>query len=381
MPSRDDFPIKIRQALALRAGHICSFTDCGQSTAGPSDESQVAVTMVGVAAHIHAAAPGGPRYLASMTTEERSSIENAIWMCAHHSVLIDRDETTYTHELLRRMKSERESSAKASVARLTAGNGTAQELIALGPELIAIGDLAGADGTQWHLRLKHFISGDLRTLISFGEDFDSFGVSERYVLVGSLGDGRCLGAPPRWERRGDGLSMSLSVLRSFPRKSADELGADLKIGRTGGLVTDPTTGDLVLVSGRDGLYQRIWSCLSWQKGRQDWAPNFGARIAEYELLFRGTPWLESLIKLETIRLATIPYEDERGAQYTPFMSVDRIRSLNLLTTQEPNGISFHLELDATGIGRWADDFLVRIDRERARLQLTKSSIGTPRSHT
>jgi hypothetical protein len=51
--------------------------------------------MTGKAAHIHAAAPGGRRYLASMTPYERRDISNGIWLCSHHADLIDDDAATY----------------------------------------------------------------------------------------------------------------------------------------------------------------------------------------------------------------------------------------------------------------------------------------------
>ncbi len=66
MSHRDEFSPKTKLAVALRASHHCSFTGCPQPTAGPSDESPEAVTMIGKAAHIHAAALGGRRYLPSM---------------------------------------------------------------------------------------------------------------------------------------------------------------------------------------------------------------------------------------------------------------------------------------------------------------------------
>ena len=99
MPDRDDFPPKVRRAMALRANYLCSF--CRQQTAGPSDESPLAVAHVGIAAHIHAAAAGGRRYLPTITPEERKDIGNAIWMCPDHATLIDQDEVTYTANKLR----------------------------------------------------------------------------------------------------------------------------------------------------------------------------------------------------------------------------------------------------------------------------------------
>jgi len=100
MTKRDDFSPQTKRYVALRAGHQCSFTGCPQRTVGPSGESPTAITNVGDAAHICAAAPGGRRFVESMTPEERSHIDNAIWCCAHHARLIDRDTTIYTIEAL-----------------------------------------------------------------------------------------------------------------------------------------------------------------------------------------------------------------------------------------------------------------------------------------
>ena len=119
MPSkkRDDFPAETKRRLALRAGHRCSFPECEAHTAGPSDEANDAVNNVGVAAHIAGAAPGARRYDASMTPEERSSIENGIWLCQTHAKLIDGDETTWTVPVLQKMKTETEARAKARIGQ------------------------------------------------------------------------------------------------------------------------------------------------------------------------------------------------------------------------------------------------------------------------
>jgi hypothetical protein len=123
MSNRDDFTKRTKTAVAMRAHWDCSFTGCGKPTVGPSEESSEAVTMIGKAAHICAAAPGpgSRRYDASMTSEERASIDNAIWLCADHAESIDRDEVTYSVEVLGRMKSEHEAS-RAQGLRLGKGH-------------------------------------------------------------------------------------------------------------------------------------------------------------------------------------------------------------------------------------------------------------------
>src|SRR5580692_10273898 len=117
MSNRDDFSKKTRIAAAMRASWRCSFTGCGKPTVGPSEESSEAITVIGKAAHICGAAPGpgSRRYDASMTPEQRKSIDNAIWLCADHADLVDDDEVTYTVEALRAMKREHEAACSRNL--------------------------------------------------------------------------------------------------------------------------------------------------------------------------------------------------------------------------------------------------------------------------
>ncbi len=114
---RDDFSPDTKRRLALRAGHRCSFPDCGAQTVGPSDEANDAVNNVGVAAHIAGAARGARRYDPRMTKRQRSSIENGIWLCQTHAKLIDGDEANWTVELLNTIRSAAEERAKGRLGR------------------------------------------------------------------------------------------------------------------------------------------------------------------------------------------------------------------------------------------------------------------------
>lgn len=117
MPSnRDDFKKSTIETAAKRVGYRCSFPDCTSSTVGASMEKSDAVSLTGVAAHICAAAPGGKRYDETMTTEERRSIENCIWMCQTHARLIDTDEATYSVDILKEWKKEAEERASKKLA-------------------------------------------------------------------------------------------------------------------------------------------------------------------------------------------------------------------------------------------------------------------------
>ena len=84
-------------------GRRCSNPACRKLTCGANTNPEK-ITNIGVAAHICAAAQGGPRYDASMTPEERKSFENGIWLCQSCSKLIDTDITRYPKELLQSWK-------------------------------------------------------------------------------------------------------------------------------------------------------------------------------------------------------------------------------------------------------------------------------------
>lgn len=111
--SRDEFSIRIKDTLAKRAGFLCSNPDCKKATVG-SNENENRATLIGVAAHITAASEGGPRYDNSLTSEERGSIDNGIWLCSNCATLIDRDLAKYSEDLLRGWKqlAEIESAAR-----------------------------------------------------------------------------------------------------------------------------------------------------------------------------------------------------------------------------------------------------------------------------
>ena len=101
--NRDDFSLATKELLANRVGRKCSNPSCRKLTCGANTDPNK-ITNIGVASHISAAAKGGPRYDVSMTTEERKSFDNGIWLCQSCSKLIDTDTTRYTKEVLLRWK-------------------------------------------------------------------------------------------------------------------------------------------------------------------------------------------------------------------------------------------------------------------------------------
>lgn len=64
--------------------------------------------VLGKAGHITAASPGGARYDASLTREQRSDYANGIWLCGLHADQVDRDEEHFTENELRKWKEQAE---------------------------------------------------------------------------------------------------------------------------------------------------------------------------------------------------------------------------------------------------------------------------------
>lgn len=114
--NRDDFSEPTKRTLAERVGWRCSFPNCGQITVGPSLSDSSARINNGVAAHICAASPNGPRFDPLMTSEQRKHIDNGIWMCRDHGSLIDSDFLIYSVSQLKEWKLQAESLAHTALS-------------------------------------------------------------------------------------------------------------------------------------------------------------------------------------------------------------------------------------------------------------------------
>jgi hypothetical protein len=112
----DDFTLKTKRLLAHRVGHRCSNPECRAATSGPGLEADKPVT-AGDAAHITAASPIGPRYDPSLSSDQRRSYDNGIWLCVNHARIVDQDDSRHTIELLRRWKSQAENQALKDLGR------------------------------------------------------------------------------------------------------------------------------------------------------------------------------------------------------------------------------------------------------------------------
>lgn len=113
---RDNFTDEIKRITAVRVGNQCSNPSCRALTSGPQVDPSKALN-IGVAAHISAASPEGPRYDPTLKPEERSHFTNAIWLCQNCAKLVDNDTVWFTEDLLRRWKREAESEALSRIGK------------------------------------------------------------------------------------------------------------------------------------------------------------------------------------------------------------------------------------------------------------------------
>lgn len=113
---RDDFSADVKRIVARRVANQCSRPGCGAVTSGPQTDPSRALN-VGVAAHITAASPGGPRYDPDLTPEERQGHENAIWLCQTCAKLVDNDTARFTANLVREWKEKAEVDALLRIGK------------------------------------------------------------------------------------------------------------------------------------------------------------------------------------------------------------------------------------------------------------------------
>ena len=113
---RDEFSNRTKELLARRVGFQCSRPGCEQRTSGPQMDPSKAVNL-GVAAHVRAASPGGPRYDADRTSEMRSSPDNGVWLCYSCSKLVDSDVSRYSVQVLQEWKRSAEDAAARALEK------------------------------------------------------------------------------------------------------------------------------------------------------------------------------------------------------------------------------------------------------------------------
>jgi hypothetical protein len=150
---RADFSAATRTVIAQRAGYQCSVLNCGRLTVGPGQGPQ-GVLSIGMAAHIFAAAPRGPRGSGGLSREELCSPENGIWCCYDHGKLIDAAEgREFTAVELQAWKRLHEARKAAELS------GMAADRFGLVDSVTIHSAPASLSGRMFEFGMRNFITG------------------------------------------------------------------------------------------------------------------------------------------------------------------------------------------------------------------------------
>lgn len=87
--------------LFLKSGNLCAFPECHRLMMDADG------SFIGLVCHIEAAEPGGERFNAAMTNEERRAVTNLLLLCHEHHVKTD-DTTLFDVARMKQMKSDHE---------------------------------------------------------------------------------------------------------------------------------------------------------------------------------------------------------------------------------------------------------------------------------
>ena len=113
MPGSRRISNEVMRLLYAHSGNRCAYPDCTNPIF--EDDGQ----LTGECCHIKAYSPGGPRYDASQTDEERNGVDNLMLMCSRHHAIVDKNEEKYMVEVLQDYKHHHEERYSAETLRLT----------------------------------------------------------------------------------------------------------------------------------------------------------------------------------------------------------------------------------------------------------------------
>ncbi len=125
--ARDRVPPAQEKVVIARSGNKCAYPHCGLELTIDARNADDRPKATGKVAHIAAASPGGPRYDKTMTSAERGSADNLIYLCGAHHDAIDAQLEFHTREFLLEAKRSHED-AVARAVRNALGEVTYEEL-------------------------------------------------------------------------------------------------------------------------------------------------------------------------------------------------------------------------------------------------------------
>ena len=352
---RDNFTEETKRILGERVAWRCSFPGCPAITIGPGDDDSRHVVKTGEAAHITAAAQGGPRYDANLTPEERTAIENGIWMCKMHARLIDANDSIYAVQTLQQWKqlAEKRAYQELEQPHRDAAFPDTTTLVGIGPEILVEVVWIYSDEENWRFRIQDYLNGSVESIRGFVSRFATIKESERFVLVESQGEGRMIATPPSWVKTNGYDEIEIPIAPWVKPTDPRTRGADLALSASGDLIIK--NGDLALVHGTESAIQSLNTILGTKKG--EWVLNreLGSMCSKIYWRYKGNvPLLERALKMEIIRLATVPLREIYTEESSPSLDfVDRVLNVKVISPKLLNHrLQVHLELAMGAEQHW-----------------------------
>ena len=208
---RDDFTKRTITEIAKGVAYRCSNPECRRPTVG-ANAAQDGTIIIGVAAHICAASPGGPRYNAAQTPEARRTKENGLWLCQNCGRLVDADPNKFTVEQLAGWKRDAQTRAF-------------RELVAHGTAL-----------AEESARVEATIAADDRP---YDAQFDTVFEKVRAAAAADLGTYR---RGPIWSSEAVELTLRIENDNDAPSFSISKLPLAIEVAPEVTIVAPPGTG-------------------------------------------------------------------------------------------------------------------------------------------
>jgi hypothetical protein len=82
---------------------------------------------------------------------------------------------------------EHEAYCAARQRNATLAGESIPDLIAIGPDIVFVGEFFSPDNAEWSFHLRNFVDGHIHTLIAFIERYEQTGAMDRHVLVAANG--------------------------------------------------------------------------------------------------------------------------------------------------------------------------------------------------
>lgn len=239
-----------------------------------------------------------------------------------------------------------------------------KDLVAIGPKVVAVGEMLGSDGSLWRIAIDDFVVGTWNDLANFVDDFENVDAARRYVLVNARGEGRMISGRPAWRKSDDGgFEFTCAVAPPAERIAVERLPSTWAVSpKTGDIFAE--RGAIARTSGAESLPQMLQQSMSLVRGESYWDLDAGAEFSDHLIGFRDSPWLPCLFMIEAIRLASIARTSamiKDGKPSTPLHCVDRVRGLEILDrVPRDRRVRIRLELDLHGAGPWSGEVAVLV---------------------